>query len=68
MTIQQITEKLQKKVNNNTKSERLQFATIVNKASVTEINLDGSLKDVISIKWYTLILTFRIKQYNKKNQ
>ncbi|CAL1680829.1 unnamed protein product [Lasius platythorax] len=47
MTIQQITEKLQKKA--NTKSERLQFATIV-KASVTEMNLDGSLKDVISVK------------------
>ncbi|GAB1864364.1 Meiosis-specific with OB domain-containing protein isoform X1 [Camponotus japonicus] len=47
MTIQQITEKLQKK--SNMEGERFQFATIV-KASVTEMNLDGSLKDVISIK------------------
>lgn len=49
MTIQQITEKLQKK--SNMEGERFQFATIV-KASVTEMNLDGSLKDLISIKWY----------------
>ncbi|XP_050447497.1 meiosis-specific with OB domain-containing protein [Cataglyphis hispanica] len=47
MTIQQITEKLQRKT--NVEGERLQFATIV-KASVTEMNLDGSLKDVISVK------------------
>ncbi|XP_072752285.1 meiosis-specific with OB domain-containing protein isoform X2 [Anoplolepis gracilipes] len=47
MTIQQITEKLQKKT--NMKDERLQFAAIV-RASVTEINLDGSLKDLISVK------------------
>ncbi|XP_070529514.1 meiosis-specific with OB domain-containing protein isoform X2 [Cardiocondyla obscurior] len=47
MTVQQITEKLQRKV--ITEGERLQFATIV-KASVTEMNLDGPIKDVISIK------------------
>ncbi|XP_025986198.1 meiosis-specific with OB domain-containing protein [Solenopsis invicta] len=46
MTVQQITEKLQKKA---MVGERLQFATIV-KASVTEINLDSPLKDVTSIK------------------
>lgn len=55
MTIQQITEKLQKKV--NMEGERFQFATIV-KASVTEMNLDGSLKDVISIKWYFNYIAF----------
>ncbi|KYM76437.1 Uncharacterized protein C16orf73 like protein [Atta colombica] len=48
MTVKQITEKLQKnKV--TAEGERLQFATIV-RASVTEMNLDGPLKDVISIK------------------
>ncbi|XP_012234847.1 meiosis-specific with OB domain-containing protein isoform X2 [Linepithema humile] len=47
MTVQQITEKLQKKV--TVEGERLQFAAIV-KVSVTEMNLDGSLQDVISIK------------------
>ncbi|XP_012536958.1 meiosis-specific with OB domain-containing protein [Monomorium pharaonis] len=47
MTVQQITEKLQKKA--VTVGERLQFATIV-KASITEMNLDGPLKDVISTK------------------
>lgn len=57
MTIQQITEKLRKKA--NTEGERLQFATIV-KASVTEMNLDGSLKDVISIKWYFSEIAFII--------
>lgn len=57
MTIQQITEKLQKKA--NTEGERLQFATIV-KASVTEMNLDGSLKDVISVKWYFSEIEFII--------
>ncbi|RLU19057.1 hypothetical protein DMN91_009415 [Ooceraea biroi] len=49
MTIQQVTEKLQKKA--LAEDERLQFATIV-KASVIEINLDGPLKTVVSIKWY----------------
>lgn len=57
MTIQQITEKLQRKT--NTEGERLQFATIV-KASVTEMNLDGSLKDVISVKWYFPYIAFII--------
>ncbi|TGZ49495.1 meiosis-specific with OB domain-containing protein [Temnothorax longispinosus] len=47
MTVQQITEKLQRKP--TTEGERLQFATIV-RASVTEMNLDGPLKDVIFIK------------------
>ncbi|EZA55018.1 hypothetical protein X777_04482 [Ooceraea biroi] len=47
MTIQQVTEKLQKKA--LAEDERLQFATIV-KASVIEINLDGPLKTVVSIK------------------
>ncbi|XP_011638034.1 meiosis-specific with OB domain-containing protein isoform X1 [Pogonomyrmex barbatus] len=47
MTVQQITEKLHKKATAD--GERLQFAAIV-KASVTEINLDGPLKDIISIK------------------
>lgn len=51
MTVQQITEKLQRKA--TTEGERLQFATIV-RASITEMNLDGPLKDVISIKWYFL--------------
>ncbi|EFN79631.1 Uncharacterized protein C16orf73-like protein [Harpegnathos saltator] len=46
MTIQQITEKLQKKA--STDDERLQFAAIVN-ASVTEMNLED-LSSVISIK------------------
>lgn len=55
MTIQQITEKLQKKA--NMEGERFQFATIV-KALVTEMNLDGSLKDVISIKWYLNHIAF----------
>lgn len=50
MTVQQITEKLQKKA--IVEGERLQFATIV-KAKITEINLDGPLKNLISIKWYT---------------
>lgn len=49
MTIQQITEKLQKKI--YTEDERLQFAAIV-KTSVTEMNVDGLLKEVLSIKWY----------------
>lgn len=57
MTIQQITEKLQRKT--NMEGERLQFATIV-KASVTEMNLDGSLKDVISVKWYFSYIEFII--------
>ncbi|KYM97358.1 PREDICTED: meiosis-specific with OB domain-containing protein isoform X2 [Cyphomyrmex costatus] len=48
MTVQQITEKLQKN-KATAEGERLQFATIV-KASVTEMNLDGPLKDVLSIK------------------
>ncbi|KAG5327146.1 MEIOB protein, partial [Pseudoatta argentina] len=48
MTVQQITEKLQKN-KATAEGERLQFATIV-RASVTEMNLDGPLKDVISIK------------------
>ncbi|XP_032679792.1 meiosis-specific with OB domain-containing protein [Odontomachus brunneus] len=46
MTIQQITEKLQKKASMD--GERLQFATIV-KALVTEMNLED-LPNVISIK------------------
>lgn len=53
MTVQQITEKLQKK--SIVEGERLQFATVV-KAYVTEINLDGPLEDIISIKWYTQFL------------
>jgi hypothetical protein len=50
MTVQQITEKLRKKTIAD--GERLQFATIV-KAAITEINLDGPLRNVISIKWCT---------------
>lgn len=48
MTVQQITEKLQKKV--ATEGERMQFATIV-RASITEMNVDALLKNIISIKW-----------------
>ncbi|XP_020292255.1 meiosis-specific with OB domain-containing protein [Pseudomyrmex gracilis] len=47
MTVQQITEKLQKKV--ATEGERMQFATIV-RASITEMNVDALLKNIISIK------------------
>lgn len=47
MTVQQITEKLQTKA--TTEDERLQFATIV-RASITEMNLDGPLKDMIITK------------------
>ncbi|KAH0951352.1 hypothetical protein HN011_005102 [Eciton burchellii] len=47
MTVQQITEKLRKKTIAD--GERLQFATIV-KAAITEINLDGPFRNVISIK------------------
>lgn len=57
MTIQQITEKLQKKTSTN--DERLQFAVIV-KASVTEMNLD--LPNVISIKWFAAFFhSYRIR-------
>ncbi|XP_011876854.1 PREDICTED: meiosis-specific with OB domain-containing protein isoform X2 [Vollenhovia emeryi] len=47
MTVQQISERLQKKT--TTEDERLQFATIV-RASITEMNLDSPVKDIISIK------------------
>jgi len=66
MTVQQITEKLQKN-KATAEGERLQFATIV-RASVTEMNLDGPLKDVISIKWYFIfILTLYYYLYKLKN-
>lgn len=56
MTIQQITEKLQKKA--STDGERLQFATIVN-AVVTEMNLQD-LPNVISIKWFAILFALCI--------
>jgi len=59
MTVQQITEKLQKKA--ITEGERLQFATVV-RASITEMNLDGPLKDVISIKWYGFFIHILSKE------